>query len=131
MNTASLNHLIPLHEVPRLLPRCTRGRPVDVGTIRRWALKGKAGIRLQTWCVGRVRCTTLAALDEFFRATSGDGVQASSVSPGPRRSQSLPQDTYEVLERGGLLTDTETRQQRTIRGRALKRTRRKAAPAPP
>lgn len=131
MNSATLNHLIPLQDVPPRLPRCTRGRPVDVGTIRRWALKGKRGVRLQTWCVGRVRCTTLAALDEFFRSTSAEASQDSPVGLGSRPSPLSQVDTYDVLERGGFLTEDEAQPNRKQRGRVGARNRKAAGPAPP
>jgi hypothetical protein len=99
------HELLRLQDVPKRLPRLTRNRPVHVGTVRRWALTGKNGIKLATLCLGRVRITSVEALEEFFRVTSSNG------SDEPVRLQRptarMRAETASILQRAGLLDSPE------------------------
>lgn len=48
----------------------TPGRP-HVNTIRRWCDSGFRGVVLESWRCGRRRLTTIAAVDQFIRSTTG------------------------------------------------------------
>ncbi|MGC3967715.1 MAG: DUF1580 domain-containing protein [Pirellulales bacterium] len=84
-------HLVPLAEVPLLLPASRSGRPVHLSAIYRWAMKGLKGIRLETLqCAGR-RVTSREALSRFFAALSEQAgltepsTQARTRSPVARK----------------------------------------------
>lgn len=59
--------LIPLADVPKLpwLPK-RNGKRLHKSTVFRWAQRGVGGIKLKTTRIGGARCTTEAALREFF-----------------------------------------------------------------
>lgn len=66
----TLKDAISLAEAVDFVPR----RP-NVSTIWRWATKGTRGVKLQTWIVGGVRCTTPAAMEEFLQRLNADRLQ--------------------------------------------------------
>lgn len=61
MTTPPLTDLIPLHRARDLFGF----RAPSVPTLYRWTTTGVRGVRLRTWQVGSVRCTTRAAVEEF------------------------------------------------------------------
>jgi len=69
MSNASLADLIPLAEVPSLLPP-RRGKPVSLSTLKKWAAHGVGPnrVRLRTFRCGGQVCSTRAALQEFLEA---------------------------------------------------------------
>lgn len=62
---AELKDLIPLTEVPKLLPR-RGGKKVHIKTVRRWVLKGLKGRRLRAVRVGGRYYVSKACLHEFL-----------------------------------------------------------------
>jgi hypothetical protein len=50
----------------KLVPRTRNNRPVHHNTLRRWALKGRHGIKLETIMIGCVQCSSKEALVRFF-----------------------------------------------------------------
>jgi hypothetical protein len=78
--------LIPLAQVPALLPNRRRGRKTHVSTVHRWATVGCRGIILETIQVGGTRCTTLGSLQAFFDELTR---RASDSSAGVARPASL------------------------------------------
>lgn len=72
--------LVPLREVPDLLPR-RRGRKVHHSTVYRWAARGVRGVRLETTCLGGVLYTSQEALERFAS-------RLSQTEPGSRESAS-------------------------------------------
>lgn len=64
-------NLIPLNEVPKLLPRRRTGRPIHLSAIYRWRQKGIRGIRLETTTLGGTTYTSKEALARFAEALTG------------------------------------------------------------
>jgi hypothetical protein len=60
--------VIPLAAAAARLPRLRAGRPVNTGTLWRWAGQGLRGVRLETLSLGGTRCTSVEALRRFFAA---------------------------------------------------------------
>ena len=58
--------LVTLADAAKSLPRATRGKPVHVKTVARWALAGLHGIVLDTVMVGGRRMTSVQACKRFF-----------------------------------------------------------------
>jgi hypothetical protein len=88
--------------------RCLPGKPSPT-TIWRWMTAGVHGVKLQTICVGRIRYTTRAWLDEFLTATTAAAdaklVSAQhlqpSTKPNPKGKRSTT--TVEKLKAAGVL----------------------------
>lgn len=85
MIDANSEQLVPLAEVPSLLPPSRSGRPVHLSAVYRWAMKGLKGIRLETLqCAGR-RVTSREALSRFFAGLSEQaGLATENANCGPR-----------------------------------------------
>jgi len=70
--------IVPLHEVPALLPLRRNGRPVSLSTIYRWSgPQGAGGVRLRRFRPAGVRgfSTTIQELERFavaLTALSGE-----------------------------------------------------------
>lgn len=80
-----LGDLVRLSEVPALLPRSRRGKPISLSCIHRWVQHGLRGVRLRVTCVGGVAHTRRAWLSEFFdRVAAARGLAASDPPPPPR-----------------------------------------------
>src|SRR5262245_6672126 len=76
----------PLKEAADWFPG-RNGKKVALATIYRWSLSGaRGGIKLQTWQVGSVRCTTARAVHEFVAALTAarDGQPAVDRAPAKR-----------------------------------------------
>jgi hypothetical protein len=68
--------LLPLSELAKLIP-ARDGRPIRVGTVRQWTLRGVRGVRLEAVRVGGRKMVSREALRRFVEATT----LAASVSP--------------------------------------------------
>ena len=75
--------LIPLREVPRLIPRRPNGKKVHTSTIYRWARGGSNGRRLDTVRIGGTTYTSGQALQRFAEG-GGDRLGPSDESGGPK-----------------------------------------------
>jgi hypothetical protein len=64
--------LIPLSEVPKLLPRRRTGRTIHLSAIYRWRQKGIKGIRLETATLGGTTYTSKEALARFCERLTGN-----------------------------------------------------------
>lgn len=64
-SSSPTSDLIPLIEVPSLLPR-RAGRAMHVSTVYRWAQQGVAGVRLNTCRIGGLLFTSRHSLDAFI-----------------------------------------------------------------
>jgi hypothetical protein len=71
--------LIPLAAVARRFPSARTGNSLDVGTIRRWVLRGVAGVKLGTVLIGGTRYTSEEELGRWRLA-----VAAKRLPPPPR-----------------------------------------------
>ncbi|MFN3166113.1 MAG: DUF1580 domain-containing protein [Phycisphaeraceae bacterium] len=60
-----MNDLIPLIDIPKLLPK-RHGKSIHIRTVRRWATKGLKGRRLQTVRVGGRYYVRLEWLEHFI-----------------------------------------------------------------
>ena len=77
--------------------RRVKGRKLHVATIWRWATKGLRGRKLETIPIGGVRCTTEAAMRQFFAAT------VAVPTPPPQKSPGLsPEEIERQLRKFGI-----------------------------
>jgi hypothetical protein len=59
------DRLIPLREAAKHFPG-RGGKKIALTTLYRWSASGTRGVRLRTWQVGSIRCTTAAAISQFI-----------------------------------------------------------------
>jgi len=57
--------LIPLHDVPRLLPSRGNGKRIHISAVYRWIQRGVRGVRLESVKIGGTSYTTAEALQRF------------------------------------------------------------------
>jgi hypothetical protein len=67
--------LLPLHDVPKLLPARPSGKKLHISAVYRWAQRGIQGIRLEVVRVGGTTYTSREALQRF--------VQSPNAAPAP------------------------------------------------
>lgn len=69
-----LERLIAVRDVPTLknLPFRRQGKRLHISTVRRWAQNGIRGKRLETVRIGAQLCTSIEALNRFFKVHSTD-----------------------------------------------------------
>ena len=72
---------LTLAEAAKVLPRLRGGKRVHVATLHRWALKGVAGVRLETIRLGRTVVTSREALQRFAERLGAREVPAAPASP--------------------------------------------------
>ncbi|MBL8828191.1 MAG: DUF1580 domain-containing protein [Planctomycetaceae bacterium] len=99
-----LDVLLPLGEVPSLLPRGRGGKPVHQSAVFRWCQTGLKGTRLRCTQVAGRRCTTRRWLNEFFdRLSEQAGLSAaepvSARSPAKRERDHRQADA--TLDKAG------------------------------
>lgn len=77
--------VISLTEAARLVPSGREGRPVNVSTLYRWALKGVGGVRLDAVRIGSRWYTSKEALQRFTeRLTTQSLPEEEEQKPSPR-----------------------------------------------
>lgn len=100
--------LIPFRLVPKHLPKRTRGRPVHISAIYRWATRGIRGVRLECLQLPGGRYTSPEALNRFFLRLSRQGHAAQFAPPSPRqRIESDAATLARVAQKLGLPTKRE------------------------
>jgi hypothetical protein len=85
-------------KLARTLPRTRNNRPVHANTLRRWALAGRRGVKLETIVVGSVTCTSKQALARFFERLTN----LEQPDPPPVRESRRQDRVEELLNRFGL-----------------------------
>lgn len=68
----SSEQLIPIREVPRLLPLRRTGRRVHISAVYRWIKRGIRGVCLETVKIGGSTYTSTEALQRFTDHLSGE-----------------------------------------------------------
>lgn len=104
--------LIPLADVPRILPPRRGGKRIHPSCVFRWASEGVLGCKLRWISMGRCRVTRREWLEEFFaQVAAARDPAAAPESEGARRrpparraaqGQDRKARTAEVLRRHGL-----------------------------
>jgi hypothetical protein len=78
--------LVPLHEVPRLLPTRGNGKRIHISAVYRWAQRGVRGTRLEVIRVGGTTYTSREALQRFA-AQPTEPFQAAKPKTAGRERQ--------------------------------------------
>lgn len=123
--------LIPLAEVPRILPPRAGGKRIHPSCVFRWASHGILGCRLRWISMGRCRVTRREWLEEFFSRVAaarddirGDvakiGKERCSQKPGSSPSGERTARTELALRRHGLVTTSHAGREKASNGRKRK-----------
>ncbi len=83
----NMSNLIPLHELPAMLPPRPNGRRISHSTIARWVREGIRGRRLRSLRVGGTRYVRRANFEAFIVEDVEDGTSTQVISR-PSRSRS-------------------------------------------
>jgi hypothetical protein len=78
-------HLVPMRDVPKLLPARANGRPLHLSACYRWIEKGVRGTRLESIRVGGTTYTSREALQRFAEHLSHEAASAVAAPPPPQR----------------------------------------------
>ena len=73
--------LIPIRDVPKLLPKRPNGRRIHISAVYRWMQRGVRGVRLEWIKIGGTTYTSHEALQRFSERLS-----EAQAQPGTRRS---------------------------------------------
>jgi hypothetical protein len=74
-------HLVPVRDVPKLLPLRSNGKPIHLSACYRWMEKGIHGTRLEAVRVGGTTYTSREALQRFANHLSNAPHEPQSASP--------------------------------------------------
>ena len=67
--------LVPLAEVPELLPRRRNGKPIHTSTVFRWATRGCRGVRLEVVRIGGRLYISSESLQRFAQRLTDPGTK--------------------------------------------------------
>jgi hypothetical protein len=81
------SQLVPLKDVPNLLPIGRSGKKIDYCTIYRWCVHGAGGRKLQTKVVGGFLYTWPEAVKEFIDGRTAD----KGMAPPPPAVKTVAQ----------------------------------------
>ncbi len=88
MIDTTIERLIPLREVPKVLPCRETGRRIHISAIYRWAQRGIHGVRLDVVRIGGTTYTSSEAIQRFGeQLSSRTGFNAVADLPTPRARQ--------------------------------------------
>jgi hypothetical protein len=85
-------------KLARLVPRTRNDRPVHANTLRRWAFRGRRGVKLERIEIGGVTCSSVEALSRFFEALT----QLEGNDPPTVRDAKSHERVEQQLKRFGL-----------------------------
>jgi hypothetical protein len=92
--------VVTLTDATRHLPTRRGGKRPAPSTLFRWAGSGLRGVRLETLRVGGTLCTSLEALERFFRALSDHpSTSGSEPDPVPARTPARRRREIEAADR--------------------------------
>jgi hypothetical protein len=73
--------VISLHQAAEKLPPSRSGRPIHVGTLIRWVVRGVKGRRLEAFRVGSRWYTTVESLERFALCSATSSSSTGSLAP--------------------------------------------------
>lgn len=87
MIDVSSEHLIPVREAPRHLPKRPNGKWLHVSACYRWITRGVQGVVLESIRIGGTTYTSLEALQRFGDRLSPAAPSPPEKAPGPLSRQ--------------------------------------------
>ena len=103
MIDTAVENLIPLRDVPRLLPPRPNGKRLHISSVYRWTLRGVKGVRLETVKIGGTAYTSREAIQRFSERLTGADAAQQPVNPVSRaRQRQLEQANAAVTKALGL-----------------------------
>jgi hypothetical protein len=97
--------VLPFSAAAKRIPPLRNGKAVSPSTLWRWSAFGCIArngqrIRLETIRIGGSTCTSIEALDRFFRALTGD--QQETAQAAPRAAGKAHRRAEKVLDAAGI-----------------------------
>jgi hypothetical protein len=97
--------VLPFSAAARRVPSIRAGRPVSPATLWRWSANGCLArdgqrVKLETIRIGGSTCTSLEALERFFRRLSETGNPIDQAAP--RQTGKVHKKAVGELERAGI-----------------------------
>ena len=83
----SCETLVPLNQVPKLLPLRSNGKRLHISAIYRWVQRGIKGTRLEATRIGGSTYTSLEALQRFSEQLNHSQLTPSQTPLQPRTRQ--------------------------------------------
>ena len=80
-------HLVALHDVPKLLPARSNGKFIHISAVYRWVQRGVRGIHLEIVRVGGTSYTSREALQRFATPPNTTGIQQPVQVTASRQKQ--------------------------------------------
>ena len=94
----SAEKLIPVCDVPKLLPPRQTGKPVHISAVYRWIQRGLGGVHLETIKIGGTLYTSKEAFQRFAERRTGnrDPSQATELPTTATRRKQIERAEREV-----------------------------------
>jgi len=93
-------HLIPVRDVPRRLPRRPNGKTVHISAVYRWIQRGVRGVRLEAIRIGGTAYTSEEALQRFGeRQSQVDGTVSAAPEPTTKARRQQIERAHREVER--------------------------------
>ena len=87
MIDVSSESLVPIRDVPRLLPARPSGKRVHVSAVYRWVARGVRGVTLESIKIGGTSYTSMEALARFAEHLTGQVDKHARSTPTPKARQ--------------------------------------------
>jgi len=99
----SCETLVPLSQVPKLLPPRSNGKRLHISAVYRWAQRGVRGVKLESIRIGGTTYTSREALQRFAEGnhTPSQAVRTpASPTRRRRRAKAATQRVQEIFGTG-------------------------------
>lgn len=81
--------LVPIRDVPRLLPCRPNGKHLHISAVYRWIQRGVRGVTLESICMGGTTLTSREALQRFGERLANPMLGAAMHTPPATRAREL------------------------------------------
>ncbi len=79
--------LIPLRDIPKILPKRSSGKRIHISAVYRWVQRGLAGRTLETVKIGGTRYTSQEAMQRFAEGTDHKRPETTSRNRSSKQRQ--------------------------------------------
>lgn len=113
MIDTAVENLVPLRDVPRLLPPRPNGKRLHISAVYRWTLRGVKSTRLETVKIGGTTYTSREAIQRFSERLTGPApAQLPPANVSRVRQRQLDQSNAAVSKALGL--DRPSRDRKSV-----------------
>ena len=94
--TINLSDLIPIRELPAVLPKQANGKRIHIATVYRWIQRGVAGICLEATKLGGKTYVSKEAIEQFCDQISNKPGEPPSIRTTKARQKQADQAAQQV-----------------------------------